>query len=201
MSRDTEPTIRSFVAIELPEDARVSCEAAIERARSNLGRDATAVRWVDPGAIHLTLQFLGAVPTPQVEPLTDALRRELAGQPPLSLAIGRLGLFPNQRAPRVIWLALLGDLSNLPSCQHRVEAATEPLGYPREKRPFQPHLTIGRVRDNVTPEQLSAIGRLPSRWPADISEAFSVTSVSLMQSHLGPGGAQYSRMAELSLQT
>jgi 2'-5' RNA ligase len=194
---ESRAAIRLFVAIELPEDARVWCNDAIERARSSLGGDAAAVRWADPGGLHLTLQFLGDVPTAQVEHLAAALRRDLVGQPRLSLAMGRLGLFPNQRAPRVVWLALLGDLPQLQACRQRVEAATEPFGYPRERRPFQPHLTLGRVRDNATPEQLAAIGRLPARWPAEPSAPVSVTSASLMQSHLGPGGARYTRLAEL----
>jgi RNA 2',3'-cyclic 3'-phosphodiesterase len=190
--------IRLFVAVELSDEARIWSEAAIARAQRQLGSNASAVRWVAPSGLHLTLKFLGSVSPAQVPELTDHLRHHLADQPPLTLSVGRLGLFPGPRAPRVVWLALTGDLAGLGACQRRVEAASEPLGYPREMRPFQPHLTLGRVRDNATPEQLSAIASLPTRWPADSSAPFTSESASLMQSRLGPGGARYTRLAELA---
>jgi 2'-5' RNA ligase len=195
----SDSSVRAFVALELPEEARAFCVAATARARSTLGPDGQAVRWVDPAAIHLTLKFLGPVPEERVGEIVDRLTREVTGSPPFQLAVGGLGLFPNQRAPRVIWLALLGDQAALAACQERVESATIPLGFPREKRPFQPHLTLGRVREGAAPLQLAAIGRLPAGWPAGASQPFPVTSISLMQSHLSPRGAQYTRLAALEL--
>jgi len=194
---DESGTIRSFVAIELPPAVRAFCQAAMDQARQKLGSDAAAVRWVDPEGIHLTLKFLGAVPGDRVPVLIDRLRVGLAGQPPSTLTIGRLGVFPGPRAPRVVWLAVLGDDAALDACQRRVEDATVSLGYPREQRAFRPHLTLGRVRAVATPEQRAAIGALPASWPAETSPSFMVAAASLMQSHLGPGGARYSRLAEL----
>ncbi|MGH2459354.1 MAG: 2'-5' RNA ligase family protein, partial [Chloroflexota bacterium] len=106
---------------------------------------------------------------------------------------------PGPRSPRVVWLAVLGDLTALGACQRRVEAATVPLGFPAEARPFKPHLTLGRVRETATSGQRAAIGALPATWPATTSRAFPVASVSLIQSHLGPGGARYSRLAGIRL--
>lgn len=194
---ENSPTIRSFVAIELPAEARAWCQAAIERARRGLGPTASAVRWVNPDGIHLTLKFLGAVPTDQLTALIDQLRIALASQASFTLSIGGLGVFPGPRAPRVLWVSIMGDLEALGACQQRVESATAPLGFPSEKRAFTPHLTFGRVRETATPEQRAAIGALPAAWPPGTSAPFQVTSASLMQSHLGPGGARYSQLAEL----
>ncbi len=189
-------TIRAFVALELPPAARAWCAAAIEQARRALGPSAGMVRWVDPTGLHLTLKFLGAVPAVQVGELSDRLAAAVASQPAFSLAIGALGLFPSQRAPRVIWLGLMGDLAELHACQERVERAMERLGYPREKRAFTPHLTLGRVRETAPPDHLAAIGQLPSSLPPTVSPPFRVTSISLIQSVLGPGGATYYQLAE-----
>lgn len=197
MSADNPQTIRSFVAIELPPEARAWCQAALERARRGLGPHAAAVRWVAPASVHLTLKFLGGVPAPQVPALIERLQAELAGQEPFSLAVGKAGVFPGPRTARVLWLALLGELPSLSACQQRVELATVPLGFPGEKRPFQPHLTLGRVRETATTEQRAAAGALPAGWPTGTSQQFPVESVSLMQSHLGPGGARYTRLAEI----
>ncbi len=227
-------TVRSFVAFELPEDIQGWCQAAIERARRELGPNASAVRWTEPRGIHLTLKFLSqspasfqyppngsrqserrpagssihrgigsprsrlvGVPRSQLPVLIGRLHAELTGQRPFNLEVGGLGVFPGPRAPRVAWLAVLGDLGALAACQRKVEAATIPLGFPGENRPFQPHLTLGRVRETATPEQRAAIGALPATWPSATSRSFPVTAVSLMQSHLGPGGARYSRLAEI----
>lgn len=198
---DDPQTIRSFIAIELSMETRAWCQAAIERAQREIGPAASAVRWVDLAALHLTLKFLGTVPTTRVPVLIERLRADLAGQAPFILKIGGLGVFPGVRAPRVVWLAVLGDLAALDACQRRVEAATVPLGFPGEKRPFTPHLTLGRVRETATPEQRAAIGALPASWPSTTSRSFSVRSVSLMQSHLGPGGARYSRLTEIPFGT
>jgi len=190
-------TIRSFVAIELPPEIRAWCEAAIEQARQKLGPAGAAVRWVNPEGIHLTLKFLGAVPATRVPLLIDRLRAELTAQAPFTLEVGMLGVFPGPKAPRVIWLATLGDVAALGACQRRVEGATVPLGYPSEKRAFKAHLTLGRIRETASPEQLAAIGALAAAWPPESSPAFPVTSASLMQSRLGPGGARYTRLAEI----
>jgi 2'-5' RNA ligase len=192
-----DETVRAFVAIELPSEIRAWCQASMERARRTLGPAAPAVRWVNPEGIHLTLKFLGSVQAALVPVLIERLQAALAGQPALSLAVGRMGVFPGAKAPRVIWLATLGEVEALGECQRRVEAATVPLGFPGEKRPFQPHLTLGRVRETATPEERAAIGGLPSGWPPGTSPPFRVTSASLMQSRLGPGGARYSRLAEI----
>lgn len=196
---DDPAAVRSFVAIELPAEIRAFCQVAQDRARRRLGPAAAAVRWVDARAIHLTLKFLGGVPAERLPVLIARLRARLGDQPAFSLAVGQLGAFPGPRTPRVIWLAVLGDRAQLDACQERVEVATVPLGFPREKRAFRPHLTLGRVRETATPEQLAAIGSLPANWPPETSPPFPVTSVDLMQSQLGPGGARYSRLAELPL--
>lgn len=193
----TDQGIRCFIALELPEEARRWCAGAIERARQLLGADEVGVRWVDPNGIHLTLKFLGSVSAGRIPAIGDATRRLLADQPSFALTIGPAGVFPGPRAPRVLWLGLLGDLPALHACQARVEQAAESLGFPREKRALRPHLTLGRVRDRVAPAQRAAIGRLPAEWPPGNGPTFEATAASLMQSHLGPQGARYTRLADL----
>jgi len=190
-------TIRSFVAIELPPDALDYCEEATIRAKRLLGSAESAVRWVRPEGIHITLKFLGSVPGDQVPELARRLTATLANQPVFSLTIHGLGVFPNPRSPRVVWLGLEGDLAALDQAQQRVEEATEPLGYPREKQPFRPHLTLGRVREGMSSEDLAEIGRLAREWPEGSGVSFAATAASLMRSNLGRGGSRYTRLAEI----
>jgi 2'-5' RNA ligase len=194
-----DANVRAFVAIELPADERARAGAAQARARELLGPAASAVRWVDPAGLHLTLKFLGAVPAGRIPEVIAALERTLAGLAAFPLAVGPLGVFPGPTAPRVVWLAVLGDRPALLASQEQVETALVPLGYPTEKRGFQPHLTLARVRDTATPAERAAIGRLPAQWPKEESRPFTVRGVSLMQSHLGPAGARYTRLAEIPM--
>ncbi|HUX88871.1 MAG TPA: RNA 2',3'-cyclic phosphodiesterase [Chloroflexota bacterium] len=196
-SREQVSTIRAFIAIESPAEVREWCGQAMRRAQQRLGAASHDVCWVNPDGLHVTLKFLGTVPTTLVPELTTCLECALASQPPFQLSIGRLGVFPSQRSPRVLWLAIGGDLAELNACQARVEAATNPLGFPPEKRPYQPHLTFGQVRETAAPEALAAIGSLAASWPTDQVISFPVDAASLMQSHLGRSGARYSRLAEL----
>ena len=200
-STATTPTSRLFIAIELPTEALAWCSAAIDRARQELGASAASVRWVRPEGIHLTLKFLGEVPIVTEEAIADGLWREIPGLPELDLAIGPAGVFPNVRRPRAFWLGLLGDLAALSVVQERVEAVTVPLRFPRDPGPFQPHLTLGRVRESARAEDLAAVGRLPVTWPVAASPAFRVTTVSLIQSQLGPSGARYTTLTRIPFAT
>ena len=189
--------IRAFVAIELPPNALDACDEALARAKRLLASAQGTVRWVRPEGIHITLKFLGSVPGEQVPELAQRLTSALAAQEPFELTIRGLGVFPSQQSPRVIWLGLEGNLRALGQAQERVEEATEPLGYPREKRPYRPHLTLGRIREDAPPEELTEIGRLPGEWPKGPGISFRVASASLMRSNLVRGGARYTRLAEI----
>lgn len=193
--------VRAFVAIMLPDDVRGYCLDVMTRLRQALGPAERALRWVDPEGIHVTLKFLGNVRTIQLSDLTERLASELVDQAPFDLGIGSLNAFPNPRAPRVALLQVAGDLRQLGNAQARVEAATEPLGFSREKRPYRPHLTLGRVRENASPADLAALARALSGLSDSVQRApaFRVTSASLMQSHLGPGGAKYTPLRAFRL--
>ena len=197
LSRDQVSTIRAFIALELPAEVREWSGKAIQRAQQHLRSVSRDVRWVNPDGLHVTLKFLGAVPTTLVPELTSRLESEFASQKPFELITGRPGVFPNPRSPRVLWLAIGGDLTALHACQARVEAATNPVGFPPEKYPYQPHLTLGRVRETAAPEALTAIGGLTTNWPSDQALSFPVNAASLMQSELGPDGSRYTCLAEL----
>jgi 2'-5' RNA ligase len=197
---DGDDQIRGFVAILLPDDVRAYCEDQMAALRRGLGPAERAVRWVGPEGLHLTLKFLGNVPNAQLPDLTERLAVEMAGQSPFDLGIGRLGAFPNMRAPRVIVLATTGHLAALASAKERVEVATEPLGYLRERRSFRPHYTLGRVREGAAQADLAALARIIPNQTAEVGPTFRVTSVRLMRSLIGPGGAKYRRVEEFPFQ-
>jgi len=135
--------IRSFIAIDIPEDTREKITAVQEL----LKRSRAGVRWVRPTSIHLTLKFLGNIHPTQVDEIAAAAAQVVVDEPPISLCPADLGCFPSHRKPRVIWVGLRGEVERLVNIQAGLERALEPLGFAQEGRGFRPHLTIGRVKD------------------------------------------------------
>ncbi|HVO85314.1 MAG TPA: RNA 2',3'-cyclic phosphodiesterase [Syntrophobacteria bacterium] len=182
--------IRSFIAIELPDEIR----RALGGVQGQLKRDLVGVRWVHPGSVHLTLKFLGEIHPEQVQPIAAAAKGVVQDEPPLNLGVSGLGAFPNPRRPRVIWVGLQGDVERLGGLQARLEEALEPLGFPAEHRPFRPHLTLGRVKDPRRPPDLT---RALADVTVPICNSFDVHEILVYKSDLRPNGAIYTKLQHL----
>ncbi|HEU4759114.1 MAG TPA: RNA 2',3'-cyclic phosphodiesterase, partial [Dehalococcoidia bacterium] len=141
-NRGVPEILRLFVAVELGEGVRRALAALQDDLRR---RGLTDLRWVRPEGIHLTLKFLGETPTEKVADIQEALAAEVAGVAPHWLRLGKLGTFGDRRGPQVLWVDLEGDVSRLAQLQRRIDQALAPLGFPRERREFAPHLTLARV--------------------------------------------------------
>jgi len=189
--------LRTFVAVELPEDALAAVGSAQRALASRL--PSRALRWTRPEGIHLTLKFLGDTPADAVPEIGRRLGNALSGLPGFSLSLAALGVFPSTQAPRVVWIGLSGDLPSLLEAQRRVEAAISTLGYPTERRPFSPHLTLARVADIASPSESREIGAVVEVAAPPPQVRFGVGEVCLIRSELGPGGARYSRLAAVPL--
>ena len=184
--------IRSFIAIDFPEETR----KALEDIQKELKQCGAGVRWVKPGSIHLTLKFLGNIQAAQVEDIALAVAQEVRDQPPITLGAAGLGAFPSRRKPRVIWIGMDGEVQRLTRIQAWVENALEPLGFVREKRPFQPHLTIGRVKDR---RKLQALIDAMAELKIPEFDSFDVTEIILYKSDLRPTGAIYTKLHRIPL--
>jgi len=158
------------------------------------------VKWVDPESIHLTLKFLGNIAAGTIPELTKAISEAARGIAPLRLELGELGVFPNLRALRVVWVGLGGEIATLSVIQENIESALTPLGFPPERRAFSPHLTLGRVRERASPEERRRLGEAVASLKIDTKLSFTVDSLSLMRSRLTREGAFYSRLSSVALQ-
>lgn len=176
--------MRLFIAINLPDSVRPE----LFQAAAPLHRAAPAVRWVQPETLHITLKFLGEVPDQRLSSIVQALRSTASAATGFPLHLGGVGAFPNLRRARVIWLGAGGG-SALLNLQTNLDAELEPLGYPREARPFHPHVTLGRVGPHLTPEELRRAER--AAVEVEYETTVAVRSVELMQSRLSPSGARY----------
>jgi 2'-5' RNA ligase len=190
------PNRRLFVALEPPEPVRRRLALLAAELRRGAGRAADDVRWVEPEKIHLTLQFLGAVPEERVGAIEEAVRAAAAAARPLSLEVKGAGGFPNARRPRVVWAGLAGDLEPLAALVQDLGRRLAPLGFPPEERPFSPHLTLGRARDRRGAPGLA--GALAHAAQAD-GAPWRAGELALVESHLSPKGPRYEAIARFPL--
>ena len=188
--------IRAFIALHISEQARQTLDRTIHELADTTGRQ---VRWVDPQGIHLTLKFLGNIPSSRIGELLEAVEESCRDHAPFQLVLTELGMFPNRERPRVLWAGVGGDLDSLASLQEAVEIAMTGAGFQRERRPFRAHLTIGRVRDGATPKQRRAIGDAVSSTVLPPVEPWRVSTVHLVRSNLTPQGAVYSDLGTMEL--
>jgi 2'-5' RNA ligase len=188
--------IRSFVAIELPEEAK----KGLARLRKELERDEQKfVKWVDPKGIHLTLKFLGNTPAGQVTQITEAIGEASRGVSSFHLEILGLGAFPNVRQPRVLWVGVGGEIDKLSRLQQNIDSALATLGFAREERSFVPHLTLARVREGTSGPERRSLGELVGSTIFEDKYAVEVVAVKLMRSELTRAGAIYTSLSVVRL--
>jgi len=187
--------IRSFVAIELSRSIQQQLETLIGKLKSPRTQ---AVRWVPTANIHLTIKFLGDVSPKNMDLLKNMLKAEVSQQHSFSLTIGGLGAFPTVKRPRVIWVRITAP-PQLISLVHLVEAETSKLGYANEDRPFSAHLTLGRVSQNATPEQVRQVAEALAGLTVGQLGTTEVREVILFKSELRPSGAEYAPLFKVPL--
>jgi len=177
--------MRLFAALEIPSTVRENLAALLESLRAV----SPQTRWVRPQNLHVTLKFMGEVPETKLAVTCSALAGVRSDQP-VTLDFRGLGLFPNEKHPRVFWAGI--DASpNLKTLAADLERAMEKLGIPREQRPFSPHLTLARFEPPGLPEKLrSAIQENAAREFG----SFRTNQCHLIESKLKPSGAEYTTL-------
>ena len=193
MSRET---LRVFFALELPSEARERAAKAAQALRAGVPR---GVRWVPPENLHLTLKFLGDVDAAQVPRLIGRAEAKLWPVPPFEVELAGLGALPSVRSARVLWLGVRKGNREMARIARKLDAAAASIGVERERRPFQAHLTLGRLRERASPGERSGIGELIAAAEFEGGPPWEVNQVSLMRSTLTPSGAIYNRLASVEL--
>lgn len=150
------------------------------------------MKWVAPEGIHLTLQFLGAVPEENVERIEAAMEAAASDARVMFLEVKGAGGFPNARQPRVLWAGVSGDVESLAALAADLGRRLAPIGYPPEARPFSPHLTLGRAREG---RGAAGIGGGLAELAAWEGIAWRASEICLVKSVLSPSGARYEVVA------
>jgi len=171
---------RLFVAIDLP----ASAKDQLLRLRQD---DLPPGRWSRREALHLTLHFIGHVPEGVAKAYQNALRQ--VDVPAFALRIAGVGQFPIEARPKIIW-AGVENTAALRALHEAVGQALAAEGFKREKRPYQPHITLMRFRK---PLRRGLASRWLSRHLDFHTEALPIAQFVLYESELTPAGAIYTR--------
>jgi len=182
--------LRAFIAVEIPAEIQQNVYKETSHLRKGLD---SLVRWVPVENLHLTLKFLGDVSPSSVEFLMQLLRIEAEAIQCFTIHLAGLGSFPSLKRPRVIYIGIQAPAA-LDALQRGIESASRRLGYESEERPFSAHLTLGRVKQNVTAVEQQKIRQAIEGIQVDLHGSARVDSVHLYKSELKPGGSVYTRL-------
>src|SRR5437899_4860726 len=181
--------MRLFTGIEISPDVMTNLQGLLERLRPT-----AEINWSPPQNLHITTKFIGEWLEERLPELKAALD-SLSAREPLSIAIEKVGFFPNPHSPRVFWTGVhAGD--DLAGLARDTEESLAPLGIAKEERAYSPHLTLARIKaPGKQPALLMAVAKLPSLdFGSFIAERFY-----LYQSRTAPTGSVYTKLAEFPL--
>jgi 2'-5' RNA ligase len=181
-------SFRAFVA------ADVECGPQLQEAIAELKAYGRSLKPVSPTNVHITLKFLGEIYERTVPEIEAVMRLAATGISPFDLRLVDVGVFPNERSPRVVWVGMDGT-EPLIKMAAALEDGCEPLGFPRERRPFSPHLTLSRVREGFRPD----VGEFLAKHRDQDFGSFRVERIKLKKSVLTPAGPIYSDVLAIEL--
>jgi len=184
-------TLRTFIALELTEEVH----RQLGQIQDELKKSGADVKWVNPSGIHLTLKFLGQVSLDLIEEIKKALDQLAKEHKSFQLSISQLGAFPKVEYPRVIWVGIDQGKEKAIELAQGLEQRLINLGFLPEKRPFKPHLTLGRVRSNRNRQQLKELLQSTTFSQSPMQ----ANTLTLFKSTLTPQGAIYEPLHEVKL--
>ncbi len=180
--------MRSFIAIEMQSDGIKEIQNQLRRANAD-------IKFVDFENLHLTLKFLGEIREEVVDDIHSIMEESFDGIRRVNVNLKGVGVFPNLRKIRVVWVGIEDSKEILINMQDRLEENISRLGFRRDKR-FTPHLTIGRVKSAKNKETLVEMIRAMN--DKEIGE-ISIDRVLLKKSVLTPKGPIYTKLKEVVL--
>lgn len=184
--------MRLFIAIEIPHEIK----AALAAAQNHLRQIRADVSWTKPENIHLTLKFLGEVEESRLNEIRQVMNDAVSETSFFSLGLQGMGVFPDERQPRVLWAGLTGAIEQLQKLQRRLDGGLRQINLSDGNNDFHPHLTIGRIKSNRNTRELLA----EAQQYALPALSFNVSEIVLMKSELHPAGARYTALIRAPLE-
>jgi len=178
--------------------ASVDCDGlsdAIAGVREPLS-GLSGLRLTDPTQAHVTMTFLGEGDH-DLEAVSAGLETavEAADIGPFELALEGVGAFPSEEYITVVWLGVGRGSAALSELHRRIEAETTALGYEEERHEFTPHVTLARMENASSKDEVQ---RFLRETDPDIG-SLRVEELRLKESTLTDDGPKYRTVERLPL--
>ena len=183
--------MRLFVGIHLAKDILEEVNHFIQLSSRNITSH-HGLKWTRPENLHFTLKFFGEVPHSRLDDVKQALSQAVIHHEPFLLKLGKAGSFPAKGIPRIIWLGVATGESQLVKLAGSIENACFGHGFPKEDKPFSPHLTIARLKE-VSP----GVKFIEPEF--QFENTMIVEEFSLIESQLYPTGPVYREVEKFQL--
>ncbi|MDY6905605.1 MAG: RNA 2',3'-cyclic phosphodiesterase [Thermodesulfobacteriota bacterium] len=184
---------RLFLAFDLPGDVA----GAVSEIQQQIREHGLNIKWVSRRNLHLTVKFLGDVSPDGTKQVKAAALSAVRGLPPVAVRVKGVGVFPDMRRPRVLWVGLSGDVAMLTHCHDRLDEQLEKAGFERDQRRFNAHITMGRIKGRVDTKQLATALEPFFDFQAG---AFAMDRLVLYKSDLQPAGPVYTKIETFALE-
>ena len=184
--------VRCFVAVEVEDEIR----ARLAEAQEALAAAGSHVRWSRPESLHVTLKFLGDIEESNVGAVCTIVESVAAAHDAFAVEVAGLGAFPNPRRPRVVFARMSDPTNTLAAMARALDERATAVGVSRDRRPFRPHLTLGRVKSG---RGMADLTQALAAYEARAFGGQTVSQISLMRSELRPSGAVYTRLGVSAL--
>jgi 2'-5' RNA ligase len=184
---------RTFIAVDIGEPVRIVLADVIQ----TMAQELPELRWVDPQGIHLTLAFLGELNDQRLREAMRAAEAASCQVPPFAFRLSHLGIFDSLHHARVIWMGIDEPSGSLQQLHRLLNRELEQRGFPVEKRPFSPHLTLARVKTPLKANEQDRLRRF--LMETKVSANSSVDRLCVMKSELLRSGARYTHLEDYLL--
>lgn len=181
--------VRSFIAFDIEEPNVIESLSKVQSALLETGAD---LRIVKPENIHITVRFLGEIPSTMIDKIYGEMNKVVFSQ--FDIEIKGLGAFPNVRHVNVIWAGIRRGANELRNIYYQLEPNLQRLGLRPDDKGFSPHLTIARVKSGRKRDELTKFIRDFENYDFGIVKA---RCLRLKRSILTPQGPIYSTLREV----
>ncbi len=189
---DHSNKIRVFIAVEVPEDLKIALQK-IQEIFKNAG---DRIRWVKPAGMHITLQFLGDIEVQSIPDIGGEIEQACMVRSPFDIRLAGTGSFPDVKRPRILWAGIREGAEEIKEIYKDLEPRLSGIGFAQERRPFRPHITLGRIKYIKDPERFKSLIKQNSEVQIG---SMTADAVHLIESRLRPDGAVYSSRLVVSL--
>ncbi|MFA4887192.1 MAG: RNA 2',3'-cyclic phosphodiesterase [Candidatus Nanoarchaeia archaeon] len=178
--------MRCFIALTLPDDVK----DYLYNLQKELKTKDAKINWTAKKNLHLTLKFFGELKEEQLEQIKKRLEQIKA--PSINVNLNKIGFFPDEVNPHVIWIGLTPE-KEIIDLARMIDEETLDLSSGEQK--FTAHLTLGRVKQVLKTYSFDQVRKLKLE-----KMSLTFTSFTLYQSTLSTQGPTYKQLATYPLQ-